>query len=622
MKTIWEMTLILMLMLVAFQAPVAQAHEIRFYDESGRTYTLGSDRSTRLPEPQAEITREAVEAGLGLRDSGDAKILAWYGQGVPGQGILHLDAWRDPAVVMDSGNIVFGSRIAGALRNQAIFMADEAGLHPIVFGSGRGWGMAGGEGYGDPTPIGGMFSNFGWELVEFFTPSVNAAGDVFFISEVFEGDAPYGQFLYRAATSNIVKIAAVGDTSLQGKTIQALGSGMVNDNGQVIFLVEEDEYEANVYLWEDGVITQVYIEGDPAPGGGLLSGLYVVWAGFPGGGHMPCGPIPSLNSNGQVAFLAHVHDGAANDGLFVNTGGVLEWYVELGGATPAGGNYLALSGPILNDAGRIAFWAEYSTGTSTRSAWFAGKPGNWRKALGVRDTVAGGTCAEIEKPYQPLLKPFDEDGNLMIWCAVDLPGEGVKEHLLVSAPDNHFHVLVKEGDPLPFGPWYTKFEEMHMLPSKNDAGGGALSCAFYGIVNCGCGHFYINTAMPLAPDGFTLPETGGAIELSLDARMANANRNYLILAGASGTDPGTLLPGGMVALPLNWDAFTDLALGLVNSPLFSNFMNVLDGTGHGTAQLSAPPLPPGFVGATLCFAYCCNKPFDYVSNPIEIEIVE
>lgn len=628
MKTLTTCTLTLLLMILNVSGLIAQESSIQ-----EKTGLAPCDRVIRIddhrqyPQHQSEtscdleVTRESLMAAGNASDN-DAVILAWDGQGVPGQGILKLDADWIPAMVTASGSVVFGSRISATDRNQAIFMADESGLHPRVFGSGVSWTYPGGEGFGDPTPIGGTFSNFGFTLLDHFAPSVNVDGDIFFISQVHEGSAEYGQFLYRAATSDVVKITAVGDTVPSGQTCSALGSGTVNDSGEVLFLVEEGDHIANVYMWDDGNITKVVAEGDPVQGGGTIEGLNIIWAGFPTGGHMPCGPLPSANENGQVAFSADVDGGGADRGLFVSSGGVHEWYLKSGDPTPMGGYYTEFYTPTLNNAGQIAVLAKYSNGTSVSQAWIVGKPGAWRKAIALDDEVAGGTCKAFAEFSQTTFKALDDKGNLTVWCEIDLPGIGLKDHQLVSAPDDEIIVLARESDPLPFGPSYAKFTGLYPLPSKNNVGGGALSATMSGIANCDSAHFHITSAMPLAPDHFTLSETGGTIELLLDARTTNANRKYIILGSASGKDPGHPLPGGNETLPLNWDIFTDLVIGLINSPVFSNFLNVLDNTGQATAQFNAPALPPGYVGTRLYFAYCCNNPFDYVSNPVRVLIVE
>ncbi|MFH2002371.1 MAG: hypothetical protein ABIK28_22050 [Planctomycetota bacterium] len=125
----------------------------------------------------------------------------------------------------------------------------------------------------------------------------------------------------------------------------------------------------------------------------------------------------------------------------------------------------------------------------------------------------------------------------------------------------------------------------------------------------------------LSADVYTLPETGGDVNFGIYARNRYKNKNYILLCGASGSVPGTTLPGGMV-LPLNMDAFTDYILfPLINTSLFANFLGVLDSTGAATAQVSTGALPPGYVGTVLTFAYCTYDPFSFVSNAVDVEIV-
>jgi hypothetical protein len=129
-----------------------------------------------------------------------------------------------------------------------------------------------------------------------------------------------------------------------------------------------------------------------------------------------------------------------------------------------------------------------------------------------------------------------------------------------------------------------------------------------------------------APNETTLSASaGGAVDFDLFGGLGCANRQYLLLGGITGIDPGTPLPGGYATLPVNLDIFTyNVLLPLINSPVFSNFMGVLDAQGKSTAQLSwsGPVLPPSAIGIRMCYAFCCNRPYDFVSNPVVIEIVQ
>jgi hypothetical protein len=127
--------------------------------------------------------------------------------------------------------------------------------------------------------------------------------------------------------------------------------------------------------------------------------------------------------------------------------------------------------------------------------------------------------------------------------------------------------------------------------------------------------------MLLADAGELSAGTGGQVNFTLDAGPDNAGRNYILLGGVTGTVPGTLLPGGFATLPLNWDPFTDLVMGLLNTALFSNFLGQLDGSGQGAAQLNSPALPSVAIGVTMHYAFTCNNPFDIASNAVAIEII-
>lgn len=118
-----------------------------------------------------------------------------------------------------------------------------------------------------------------------------------------------------------------------------------------------------------------------------------------------------------------------------------------------------------------------------------------------------------------------------------------------------------------------------------------------------------------------LPEsTGGVVTFTLDAEVANAGRNYLILSGTSGTSPGFPLPGGLASVPVNWDWFTDLEMSLLNTVFFQSFVGSLDVNGTGVANFYFPGYP-GTAGLKFYFAFCCNNPFDFVSNSVVVGVV-
>jgi len=120
----------------------------------------------------------------------------------------------------------------------------------------------------------------------------------------------------------------------------------------------------------------------------------------------------------------------------------------------------------------------------------------------------------------------------------------------------------------------------------------------------GAADIFLRGRLYLSVDTPYLSLGGTVVNFSLQAGAANAGRTYLLLGSVTGTVPGTALPGGLAVLPLNWDLFTDTVLYLLNTPIFSGFLGVLDGAGSAAAQLNPGPLPPEYEGVILRFAYC------------------
>jgi len=116
---------------------------------------------------------------------------------------------------------------------------------------------------------------------------------------------------------------------------------------------------------------------------------------------------------------------------------------------------------------------------------------------------------------------------------------------------------------------------------------------------------------------------GGVANFRLLAGPTQANKTYLIVSSVSpfGTNgyAGIPLPGWTL-LPLNWDTFTTIALELVNTPIFNNFMGQLDSNGEALATwYTYGPMPAGCAGLSFNFAYTVKK-WRFVSNSVQVYI--
>ncbi|RKY21176.1 MAG: hypothetical protein DRQ55_05215 [Planctomycetota bacterium] len=124
----------------------------------------------------------------------------------------------------------------------------------------------------------------------------------------------------------------------------------------------------------------------------------------------------------------------------------------------------------------------------------------------------------------------------------------------------------------------------------------------------------------LSATPLNIPEAGGTVDLMLDAGSAFAGRSYVLLGTASGSAPGTPLPGGLVSLPLNFDWLTFLLIDNLNTPLFTHFSGVLDASGRASAQLNLPPVA-GAAGLSMHYAFLTRAPYDFVSNAVQLTFV-
>ncbi|MBK9388557.1 MAG: PQQ-dependent sugar dehydrogenase [Planctomycetes bacterium] len=121
--------------------------------------------------------------------------------------------------------------------------------------------------------------------------------------------------------------------------------------------------------------------------------------------------------------------------------------------------------------------------------------------------------------------------------------------------------------------------------------------------------------------------TGGQVAFSLHPDLAYANRPYLLVGSASGTQPGT--PLGSVVLPLNviGDLWFQITLSFPNSALLTTSFANLDGAARGNAALVVPPaLGPQFLGLELHHAYVLFDPaagfaIDFASNGMPLRLV-
>jgi hypothetical protein len=209
-----------------------------------------------------------------------------------------------------------------------------------------------------------------------------------------------------------------------------------------------------------------------------------------------------------------------------------------------------------------------------------------------------------------------------------------KKDLLVGNYDGRVYYFENKGtDQDPVFNGYTFLQ----------AGGTTLDVYYYsridvadwdndGVMDLICGNRYydgtptggvwfFHAQGPLSADGTELSKSaGGTLGFRLDAGAGFANRGYILLGSASGTEPGIPLTGGGV-LPLNRDALLRYSFNNPNGPILFDFQGRLDAGGEAFATLSKTGTVPLAAGKILNFAYTTAGPYDFQSNAVSIEIV-
>jgi hypothetical protein len=192
------------------------------------------------------------------------------------------------------------------------------------------------------------------------------------------------------------------------------------------------------------------------------------------------------------------------------------------------------------------------------SGWFVGTPGNWRVGLAFFDPVAGGECFGLAFSRNPM-SPLDDDGNLMLWTDVRLPGGAMREHVVVRARDGALTIVARHGDPAPGGGSFGSFDAW---PSLDDHGRGAFSCATPGAPAGSFSAHFLFEACPAASstvrNGSNVnalclagspPVLGSAWAPTVDA-SSHPGALLTIIVFQAAPHPGQLTPYGEVLIDL------------------------------------------------------------------------
>jgi hypothetical protein len=582
-------------LVASFDLAAASAHYERVRDgrDSSGSALYVVDRAhdgTRVVQPLLPKTMRTTPAGFPFAPAGDpvcgADAVAYEGQPMPpGEtGTLSTLAFARSANINQLGRIAFVAQVDGSARNQGVFTADADGVAVIAMGCGNGGGSGSTDGCGDPTPIGGTFSGLFTDT--WATPPINDLGDVVFLSDVAGGTSPRALFLYQAATDTIVKIAAVGDPSPLGGTLTAIGPGAINNAQTVAFLASTDGAQpSDIFLWQSGIVSHYVAAGDPAPGGGTFTFIGTESFGYLDGTTIPSGPAPAINESGQIAFNG-IASGPVSRGELVSTNGVHTWQVGAGDDAPGGGTYLDFEAPLLNDNGDIAWFSDLS-GSAAGAGWFAGSPGNFRRAFAFTDPIGGGIVWGMAISRNPF-RALDNTGDLVVWGSLQLPDQSQYDMIVVSRGDGVQEIVALQGQPTPLGGTWNGMDGWPVMNSTNQVrmGAGLAGAPF---VNA---HVVLTLCAVAAPVYVSAPPPDTTLDFG-DVRVGTTSAPLGIDIGNQGTGPA---PGSDLTIA---SAVADDPAFVVTIVDAGPFPAGTDPDGNADIEVRCAPTAPGQITGTL-----------------------
>ncbi len=222
---------------------------------------------------------------------------------------------------------------------------------------------------GTAAPEGGLYFIFS-------TRGMNARGEVAFDAFLLGTSRPSGIFVGDGRTTSAI---ARGPDPTSG-VFGLVRSPAIGAGGEVVFVVEN----TGIFRGDGIRISPIVQEGDPAPGGGNLTGL-----GF-----------YSANSRGVIAFHAGVTGGASTLGIFRSDGTRTVAIARDNTISPLGGTFIFFGDPEINNQGQVAYFAGM-TGGSGDFGIFRGDDGETNTTIFAANQPApgGGTFVDFGHPH-------------------------------------------------------------------------------------------------------------------------------------------------------------------------------------------------------------------------------
>ena len=324
----------------------------------------------------ATVLHGPAREGIFLADAGQVTKVAAFGDSLPGGGTLAEFGAHPLPALNNAGHVAFAAQVAGGRATEGIFLAGADGLQAIALAGDDAPGVPAGVLVGFDAPalndndelafvasvrrerdlldvlyywngrrlqrlvaerelllrIGGTMDQIG-------DPALNNSGVVAFPAAIFKGPALGGIFVAGARPLRL--LVRAGDQAPDGAMILRFSERVaIDEAGEIAFGAHLGKNgatrEAVLRTGMEG-LTEVAVDGAPAPGGGR-------YAGF--------GPWPTVGPGAVTAFIAALDAGPGPLAAFAGALGDVQRVAIMGETLPHGAtigrfalNTVAVAGP-------------------------------------------------------------------------------------------------------------------------------------------------------------------------------------------------------------------------------------------------------------------------------------
>ncbi len=330
----------------------------------------------------ATVLRAPAREGIFLAEAGQVTKVVAFGDNAPGGGTLaEFGAHPLPSLNI-AGHAAFGAQVAGGRSTEGVFLAGADGLQAIALAGDDAPGVPAGVLVGFDAPAlndndelafvanvrrgrdmldvlyfwngrrlqrvvaeGDRLLRIGGTMGKIGGPALNNGGVIAFPAAIFKGPALGGIFV--AGARDLRLLVGAGEPMPGSSMIQRFSERLaIDDEGTIAFGAhlgqDGSTREAVLRTGAEG-LSEVAVEGEPAPGGGR-------YAGF--------SPWPTVAPGGVTAFIAALEGGPAQLAAFAGVAGDVRRIATMGETLPHGeliGRFALNSVAVAGPGGALTF---------------------------------------------------------------------------------------------------------------------------------------------------------------------------------------------------------------------------------------------------------------------------